>query len=670
MLASEMGKDSYMLELLLAGALATGTPADPPAPPAPAKPLSAQAAFNAATAAQESRNYAEAVAMFEALETRPGMDHNSQVMGIILIRKGLSLLEIERLSDAWNAIEQGLSLVRTDNPTLRADLYMGRMGLGRIALLRYATAQAMAEFTIADTLAVDPADHIRAKLNMVRATMFDADDTAVRMADQALVLAKATPGIAKDDLASVLTIRALALMNHGRVRDAYAELQQALSKQGGLTSRTNVSEAQTRSDLAIAALLNGNKDEARKYMAYTGAGRIEEAPFRGARSLAPPSCDIDADLRPEDSVVVEFNIRKDGTVGYATPIYASRLGPGAQAMARAILAWSWRPEDVSKIPLFYRIVTRIELRCSTGTSRPATVNLLQQDALRWLAAAGAKPVQIEQSEGASLAPLRAELAARNAAGGGVATIPVLVALGNNSVAAIADRVAWLTHARNIAIATSAPATVRTWLETLVILASWDFDHINDYRAALRALIAEPAIAADARAAGVVRLMIAEPRFRSPPPPDAIALVTQVATDSRLVGNDPLRVGALVRLAALNVAAGNVAAAREAYTRTGLSEQQCALLDAQPALLKTHVGSNDYPLEALSWGFEGWVRVEYDITAEGRTTQPRAIIAYPPFVFRDAAVGMARAFRYSQSYRPGGSAGCSGEQQGINFSIPR
>lgn len=670
MLTRETGEKFYMLDLLLAAALAASAPAVPPTAPAPAPIQNAQAAFDAATAAQESRNYTQAIAMFEALETRPGMNRTSQVMGIILIRKGLCLLEIDRLDDAWKALERGLALVRTDSPNFRADLYQARIGLGRIAFLREAMEQAMAEFAIADALAVDAPDHIRVKLHMVRATMFDTDDTAVRIADEALTLARATPTIKKDDLASVLTLHARALMNHGRAKDAYAELQQALSKQGGLKTKISISDAQTRSDLAIAALLTGDKDEARKYMAYTGAGRIEEAPFRSATSLAPPACDSDADLRPEDSVIVEFNIRDDGSVGYATPIYATRPGRGAQAMANAVLAWSWRPADVVKIPLFYRLVTRIELRCSTSASRPATANLLAADALRWLATAGAKPVRIERSEAESLAPLKAELAAREAAGGGVAAIPVLVALGNNPVMAPADRIQRLTRAHDIAVTAGAPVTVRTWLDILILLANHDSDHIDDYRAGLRALMAEPAIVADAKASNVIRLLIAEPRFRSPPPADAIALVTQVAGDGRLATNDPLRVGALVRLAALEIAAGNPAAARSAYARTGLDEQQCALLDAPPALLKTHADSNDYPLEALRWGFEGWVRVEYDITAEGRTTQPRAIIAYPPFVFRDAAVGMARDFRYSQSYRPGGSAACSGEQQGINFVMQK
>ena len=69
------------------------------------------------------------------------------------------------------------------------------------------------------------------------------------------------------------------------------------------------------------------------------------------------------------------------------------------------------------------------------------------------------------------------------------------------------------------------------------------------------------------------------------------------------------------------------------------------------------------------GFEGWVKLEYNINADGTTAAARALISYPPFVFEDAATGMARNIRYERSYRPGGGADCNAEQQSIKFAIP-
>ena len=148
----------------------------------------------------------------------------------------------------------------------------------------------------------------------------------------------------------------------------------------------------------------------------------------------------------------------------------------------------------------------------------------------------------------------------------------------------------------------------------------------------------------------------------------LAVKSKFYTDPRLSAKHPLRIGAMVRLAAIQAAAGDQAAAAASYERTGLDTRQCALLDAQPALLRSNTGSADFPMAAMQWGFEGWVRTEYDVRADGKTAQQRAIIAYPPFVFRSAAIDVAKNFTYSVSYRPDGSAGCGGKQQNINFSL--
>ena len=70
------------------------------------------------------------------------------------------------------------------------------------------------------------------------------------------------------------------------------------------------------------------------------------------------------------------------------------------------------------------------------------------------------------------------------------------------------------------------------------------------------------------------------------------------------------------------------------------------------------------------GFEGWVRIEYDIKADGNTAAQRAIVAYPPFVFREAATGIAKGLVYTQSFRPDGSAGCGGQQENVRFTMNR
>ena len=117
------------------------------------------------------------------------------------------------------------------------------------------------------------------------------------------------------------------------------------------------------------------------------------------------------------------------------------------------------------------------------------------------------------------------------------------------------------------------------------------------------------------------------------------------------------------------AKGDLPGARAVFDRTGLTEEQCAMIGLTPALRRSGAGSNDYPMEAVRMGFEGWVKTEFDVAADGATVAPRAIVAYPPFVFDDAATGIIRDSRYTSSFRPSGALACSGNQQSVMFKLP-
>jgi outer membrane biosynthesis protein TonB len=130
------------------------------------------------------------------------------------------------------------------------------------------------------------------------------------------------------------------------------------------------------------------------------------------------------------------------------------------------------------------------------------------------------------------------------------------------------------------------------------------------------------------------------------------------------------VAALLQQASIAAKQGELDMARKSFAQTGLTEQQCALIGLSPAMKSTGISSDDFPMEAMRWGFEGWVRTEFDVRADGRTVAPRAVIAYPPFVFNEAATDVAKGFRYEASYRPSGGTSCSGQQSQIQFRMPR
>lgn len=189
------------------------------------------------------------------------------------------------------------------------------------------------------------------------------------------------------------------------------------------------------------------------------------------------------------------------------------------------------------------------------------------------------------------------------------------------------------------------------------------------RADLRTLLASPQYANDPLSADTLRLLISQPSGKTPPPPDAATLQLAVADDPALPVNHPLKVAALLGQANVLAAKGDLAGARGAFERTGLTGEQCAQLGLSPAVRSSGASSSDYPMAAVNMGFEGWVVAEADVTADGRTAVPRATIAYPPFVFDEAAVGIAKDTRYTSSFRPEGTLACRGVRMPIRFLLP-
>jgi hypothetical protein len=571
-----------------------------------------------------------------------------------------------KFDEATSNINDALTILNPEDPVARLDAAFGHMSLGKVAYAAFDYDNAAREFELAKAM-FDPSWQFEALIWLSRATMFEPDQRAVDYAEQAIKVTDSSTDAGKALSATARTLRARALFNHGNASAALTELQGVLKAQGGLTLKVNVSDLVTRSDLVLAAMLAGNKDRAREYLAYTGAGRYAEGEFSRGVNMIPPPCGGEADLQPDDVGVVEFAIRDDGAVINVSPIYASRNGPVAAEFARAVAGWSWKPEEARKIPQLFRFVTRIELRCSTATAHPEVLASLFPDFTKWLNARHVEPYSRRTAESASLEAQKAELGRREGHNIKLDQVPVLMALASNRRVTPIERQGWLRQARDILARADAPVTVLTYLDAKLsdAMARSRPDYVG-FRSYLRTLLAVPATAADPRAAGVLRLMIAESHYGLPHPPDAENLLSVTSSDPGLDPADPIRIGALVRLASLQAASKNLEAARTTFAQTGLTAQQCTLIDAAPTI--TRMATGEFPREAQVWGFNGWVTVEFDITADGKTTNQRAVIAYPPLIFRDAAVQATKSARYEQTYRPESGLGCGGSQMTVGFKI--
>ncbi|MES2288341.1 MAG: hypothetical protein V4530_01280 [Pseudomonadota bacterium] len=648
---------------LIALALAT-VPAAVPAPASP--PTSNQAKvplqqlFDAATLLYGTGKYAEAAEAFRAIESRVNPTRAPAVLGAIRARMGYSLFQTGRSDEARAALESAVKLLPTNDATYRNDIREAEIALGMLDSGDLRPADAIRHLTTALPLADAPFEKVRVLILLAQARMFIDPAAAQVDADEAMRIATQTPGTSREVTGQVRTIRGRVLMNRGQAALALAELRKSVTEQGGLTMKVSLSDIISRSDLAIAALMSKDDDAAREYLAYTGAGRFEKAPFATARRASPPPCGGSSDLRPDDSAIVQFSIDDNGATRFVEPIWASRPGPVAIGFARAVREWSWAPAEVAKIPSFFRMVTRVELRCSNAASRPSVWASLTDATSQWLIQQGTAEVESTEPDAVALPKLVTELEKREKEGDPVKTLPVLFALIENAAAEPKQRNAWGDRAVALATQAKAPVTVEAPLRYF----SSRFENAADARRALQNWVVEPRFAANPLVADTFTLAMADisPTDNSA---EMIGWLNVVADDKRLPAQHPLRIGALVRLADRLATKGDLNGARTNYMRTGLDDTQCALVGSTPAV-QSYSGS--FPMEAQRWGFEGWVKFETDVASDGRSLNQRAVMAYPPFVFREAALKLARTMRFNKTYRPSGDAACSAYQSTVRFRI--
>lgn len=620
--------------------------------------------FEAADALDAGTDKQAALNAWEALERRTVKNKRSHA--IMLVRKSAALFALDRKDEAVAAARAGLADLPANDASLSDDRYRAYLNLGRIAQEAVDYASAMAAYRDAAAASDSAANRFAALLGLVQTATYV--DPAV--ATDALAKGKAIMATAMVDpvvSAEFARREGLLLLNNGDFAGARAKSAEAVKLLGGLTTRVDLRDVSARSDTAIAALLAGNSEEARKYMAYTGAGRLPKGTFDPAVQMKAPACGGEGGLKPDDMAVVEFSIGDDGTVISSTPIYAAGGGPVALEFARAALGWSWTPEQVKTLPRFFRYNIRIEMRCSTEFERPSIGNFLSASLENWLVEKQLTvPAKDGLSDAQALPRQRVALAAAEVKGAeSLQTLPALYRLVDNVVLPREEANVLARRALAIADANGVPALPRLALDLAERgSARATGKRGSDFAREAMPLLTQPLYANDPQARSALRLLIADADERSKGSRTR-ELLRQVAEDSALVANDPMRVGALVRIASIEQQSGNAEAARAAFERSGLAANQCGIVDSPPKFLSA---GGTFPQEAMQWGFEGWTQTQFDVSAEGRVVNERAILSYPPFVFTKAGVRTMAGARYAKSYRPDGALGCGASSQRVRFTL--
>lgn len=643
--------------------LAAATAAAPAVAAVPGPGATLQEKFDAASKLENSGECAQAVPLFETLEREPHLKPGSFAASAVAVRKGICLVHLARRDEGERAIASGLPALIAAGADFATDVSNARSALGdvRLALSDRVGAAAYYRMALESRTGIARLDPL---VRLSRATAFDGNAEALAPAREALAILAASPEVNKKNGIAYRTLYARTLLNQGKAEDAYKELKQALALSGGLTQRTSIDEVSLRGDLAMAAMLTGRKDDARLYLAYTGAGRIGDKSFVRAESMDPPLCGDETGLRPEDVAVVEFGISDDGTVAYAQTVY-SRGGPQvAAAFEQAVHDWYWRAEKAAAIPSFYRIATRVEVRCSNRLGKaPGLWAPVDSRFSEWAESVlPAETIAADRSTKlAALHRLGEDESGATSPSVRVAAMGMILLADRYAPASLAET------AVRIAMQARLPDETMTWLriQQVTLKDAENRQGAKGRSRSLATLAAEPAIAADALAADTLLLEAAGARTtRRDPQADIWA--TQVAQDARLPENHPLRQLGWLTLANRAAASGYMEQAQSFYARTGLTDEQCALLSLPPTLRRTNVMSGDYPMSAMQMGFEGWVNLEYDINANGSTGNVRPLVAYPPLIFGDAATAIGKDVKYDMSYRPGGATACSANTNTVNF----
>lgn len=660
-----MKNSTNFVTVTLAGLIiATGAAAmAQQAAPAPAQTMQQQ--YDAATALDAGQDPAAALAAWNRIiaQVKPG----SRTWAIAMVRKGGAQFRLGQIDDAAAAIRAGLAVLPAKDPSLAEDRFAAHMKLGGIATASLDYADATAEYRKAAAESPDDIGRMAALLATVRAQTFTDPGEAQATLAQADALAQKLT-LTKGDQAALEQARMRLALNTGRLDEANRMAPKIVTLLGGMTlNKVDLRDVAARSDAAIAALLTHHEDNAREYMAYTGAGRSTKGNFNSGSVMAPPECGGEADLKPDDVAVVQFSVGDDGTVFGVEPIYSSGGGAKGLAFARAVREWVWSPEELKELPPFFRYNVRLEMRCSTAYSRPAIGDALNASFAEWLEKKGVAAPAKSGSVGAeALTRQRAALAAAEAKGQAPAILAAAAQMLENPTLGSDDRAALIAKAQPLAAASDMPAMAQL---VFAIPAqegrNRDWRGAGRYAAVMTPLLAQKPFADDPQARAALRLWIADrtgEKYAGP-------YLQQVAEDKGLDPRDPLRVGALIRLASAAKRQGDLALARQTFEKSGLAASQCATLDATPKVV-TYPGSSAFPQEAQRWGFEGWVRNQFDIGADGRVANARTLVSYPPFIFSQAAEKAFTSMRYEKTYRPDGGLGCGASVNGIRFQLPK
>jgi outer membrane biosynthesis protein TonB len=658
-----------MLKTLLASAsfLLIGYPLLAAEPEKPVAAVSStQQRFNDAKAFRDAGKLSEALDAFGALEADLVRNGKLGATSLTLVR-AYRFGTAVRQSDDLEGVAALHEIAKTnvgESLTLKMAKEEAHQALAAFSIRQLDDKAAAKHLEAVNQLDLDPIEKTFLLTRRSLLLSILEPETAVALANEAIAASEAIPGFNKASMAAIQNAKGRALLNAGKLAEARQSFSKAISLRGGLDLKIDYSEFSSRSDAAIAELKLGNPDSAKRYLAYTGAGRTE-ARFPPGTSMDLPQCGGSEGLLPDDTAIIEFAVSKDGNVNSARPVIASRSGSMAYLFAKAVQDWKWDPKALQGLSAFQLSTLRVEVRCTTGAKRPSAFADITNDFEAWVETKGVKLQPSSFGESTEI-----WLANSEKQSGKLGRIAALMTMARSNDSSIDDRRRFAKEAEMLLQVESAPIRVRAFPAILARTYWRNYRMSPDSVTAIMEFMNSAEVQADRVLTARIGLYLADVAAKAQNKRAELQALNNVRNELSLQPNDPLRISALVALANLSAANGDTDSAVRYYQETGLDARQCAALDTKPVMLRANADSGDFPKEAMAWGFEGWTRQEYDIRSNGYTENVRTTISYPPAVFASAGVLMAKDFKYRPSFRPDGGPGCGGNSENIRFVMDR
>lgn len=338
--------------------------ASSPVAAADSPPSSRQAIYNEAQAAFDRSDWKGAITGFELIVDPLGSRAANRSEAIIRARLAHAYLQDGRNAAARRSAMIAISALSQTDATELVDAWLTLGDASRFDLAMPAAIDAYRHALSIAPAADATAIRLKAELGIALAAMVNDPGKAAAALDAVLNDQSIIGNLTKSKLAEFEMLRGRAETNRGNFSEAVKYLARAVQHSGGLGgTKVSIAQVAIRGDAAIAYKLLGDDEKTREFLAWTGAGHLKSNDWTSGADIALPNCGGAADIRPEDTAVIEFAIDSDGKVVGAAPVYASRPGEMGMEFARAVRRWRWHPDAVAKLDPFWRASIRMQLRC-------------------------------------------------------------------------------------------------------------------------------------------------------------------------------------------------------------------------------------------------------------------------------------------------------------------